>query len=163
MKLYTIRLFLQNALHDSGGSPVRHQELKNYTYNIWHSLSRCYHLALSWRRSSSSTTVRGSRSGNSNHVEHFKNNCINSHAENTIVAQPNAFLNEIHPLLFTNKGRSAFHNANNCQGQLQTPQSVSVLNQLVMMLVLFNWRHKFRTVRTYGKLRFIVYRTVPTL
>jgi len=66
------------------------------------------------------------------HVEHYKNNCITSHAENTTAVQPNAFLNEIHQLLFTNKGRLGFHSANICQGQLQTPQSVLVLNQYVV-------------------------------
>jgi hypothetical protein len=30
MQRYTIRLFLQNALHVSGGSSAHHQELKNY-------------------------------------------------------------------------------------------------------------------------------------
>jgi hypothetical protein len=67
-----------------------------------------------------------------NHVEHYKNNCITSHAKNTTAIQSNTFLNEIHQLLFTNKGRSGFHSANICQGQLQTPQSVSVLNQYVV-------------------------------
>jgi hypothetical protein len=32
MQRYIIRLFLQNALHVSGGSSAHHQELKNCTY-----------------------------------------------------------------------------------------------------------------------------------
>ena len=40
---------------------------------------------------------------------------------------PNVFLTRIHRLLFTHKGMSTFPSANNCQGQLQTPQSVPVL------------------------------------
>jgi len=68
----------------------------------------------------------------SNHVEHYKSNCITSHAENTTAFQPNAFINEIHQLLLTNKGRSASHSGNICQGQLQTPQSVLVLNHYVV-------------------------------
>jgi hypothetical protein len=32
MQRYTIHLFLQNALHVSGGSSAHHQELKNYIY-----------------------------------------------------------------------------------------------------------------------------------
>jgi hypothetical protein len=35
--------------------------------------------------------------------------------------------NGIHQLLFADKGRSALPGANNCQGQLKTPQSVSVV------------------------------------
>ena len=48
-----------------------------------------------------------------------------SHAQNTTALQPNAFLTGIHRILVTKKGRSAFLSANNCQSQLQTPQSVS--------------------------------------
>jgi hypothetical protein len=45
MQRYTIPLFLQNALHVSGGPSAHHQELKNCTYSIWYLLSRyCYRL-----------------------------------------------------------------------------------------------------------------------
>jgi len=37
------------------------------------------------------------------------------------------FLSAIHRLLVTNKERSVFPSSNNYQGQLQTPQSVSVV------------------------------------
>jgi hypothetical protein len=60
MQTYTIHLFLQNALHDSGGSSVHHQELKNCTYSIWYLLNRYCYLSLSWRSSISSKTVKGS-------------------------------------------------------------------------------------------------------
>jgi len=40
------------------------------------------------------------------------------------------FLTGIHLLLVTSKGRSAFRSANHCQGQLQTPQSLSVASRL---------------------------------
>ena len=53
-----------------------------------------------------------------------QSNCISSHAENTNVLQPNAVLTKAHRLLVTNKGQQAFPSVNNCQGQLQTPQSV---------------------------------------
>jgi hypothetical protein len=34
MQRYTINLFLQNALHVSGGSSAHHQELKLYTQHL---------------------------------------------------------------------------------------------------------------------------------
>jgi hypothetical protein len=40
---------------------------------------------------------------------------------------PNVFSPGIHRLLVENKGRSAFPSETNCQGQLQTPQSVSLI------------------------------------
>ena len=52
--------------------------------------------------------------------------CTTTHAKNTTTLRPNVFLTEIHRLLVTNKGRSAFPSANHCQGQLQPPQSVTV-------------------------------------
>jgi len=36
------------------------------------------------------------------------------------------FFTGTYRLLLTRKGRSAFRNANHCQGQLQTPQSVTL-------------------------------------
>jgi hypothetical protein len=64
-----------------------------------------------------------------------ENNCIISHAQNTTALQSNLFLTGIHRLLVRNKGWSGFLIENNCQGQLQTPQSVllsttSVLYQI---------------------------------
>ena len=55
-----------------------------------------------------------------------ENNCVFSHAQNTTVLQPGVFLNGIHLLLVTNKGRSTLPSTNNFQGQLQTPQSGSL-------------------------------------
>jgi hypothetical protein len=40
------------------------------------------------------------------------------------------FLSGIYWLLVTDKTRSALRNANHCQGQLQTPQSLSVASRL---------------------------------
>jgi len=51
-----------------------------------------------------------------------------SHAQNTTALQPNGFLTGIHPLLVTCKGRQAFRRARHCQGQLQTPQSVTAVD-----------------------------------
>jgi hypothetical protein len=51
---------------------------------------------------------------------------IISHAQNTTAVQPNVFLTGKHWSRVTGKGGSAFHSANACQGQLQTPQSLSV-------------------------------------
>jgi hypothetical protein len=62
----------------------------------------------------------------SNHTNTTAHSCIISHAQNTTAIQPNVFLTGIHRLLVTRKGRSSFPSANNCQGQMQTPQSVSV-------------------------------------
>jgi hypothetical protein len=42
------------------------------------------------------------------------------------VLQPNVTLTGIYSLPVTNKEQTPFHSANQCQGQLQTPQSVSV-------------------------------------
>jgi hypothetical protein len=54
------------------------------------------------------------------------NNSITSRAQNTTELQPNVLLIAIDLLLVTNNERSAFPGANHCQGQLQTPQSVTV-------------------------------------
>jgi hypothetical protein len=59
-----------------------------------------------------------------NSTEH---NCIISHAQNTSSLQANAFLTGLYQLMVTNKARSAFPSTNHYQGQMQTPQSVSVL------------------------------------
>jgi hypothetical protein len=56
MQRYTIRLFLQNALHVSGGSSAHHQELKTI-----HTASDICYLSLSWRNSS--TTAKGRSNG----------------------------------------------------------------------------------------------------
>jgi hypothetical protein len=56
-----------------------------------------------------------------------EHNCIVSHAQNTTALQSSVFLTGIYRLLGTNKGRSAFPSADNYQGQLQSPQSVSVV------------------------------------
>jgi hypothetical protein len=56
-----------------------------------------------------------------------ENKCIISHAQTTTAIQSHVFFNVIHRLLATGKGGSDFLRANHCQGQLQTPQSKSVL------------------------------------
>ena len=55
----------------------------------------------------------------SNHMEHYRKSRIFSHAQNTTALQPS--------VLVINKGQSSFPSANYCQGQLQTPRSLSVL------------------------------------
>jgi hypothetical protein len=55
-----------------------------------------------------------------------ENNCIISLAQNTNELQLKVYLAGTYRLLVTNKGLSAFPCTNKCQGQLQTPQSVSL-------------------------------------
>ena len=50
-----------------------------------------------------------------------------SHAQNTTALELNVFLTGIHRLPITSKGRSLFLSADHFQGQLQTPQSLSLL------------------------------------
>jgi hypothetical protein len=57
-----------------------------------------------------------------------ENDCILSNAQNMKECQPTIVSTGIYRLRVTNKGRLAFPNAN-YQGQLQTPQSVSVLEK----------------------------------
>lgn len=54
------------------------------------------------------------------------NNLIIPHAQATTALRPDVFLNWIHQLLVRVKGLSAFASQMNCQGKLQTSQSVSV-------------------------------------
>ena len=42
------------------------------------------------------------------------------------VLEPNVILTGMYPLLVTNEKQTPFHGTNHCQGQLQTPQSVSI-------------------------------------
>jgi len=53
-------------------------------------------------------------------------NCIFSHSQNTTALQADVFITRIPRLLFTSKGRSASSILNHCQGQLKTPQSLSL-------------------------------------
>jgi len=55
-----------------------------------------------------------------------ENNSIILQAQNANSLQLSVFLTGIYQLLDTNKGRSAWPSANNCQGRLQTPQSLTV-------------------------------------
>jgi len=64
-------------------------------------------------------------------------NDINPQAQNATALLPNVFLNGIHRLLVTYKKLSAFPNANNPQGQLQTPLSASVPKTLSPIPTLF--------------------------
>jgi hypothetical protein len=59
-----------------------------------------------------------------------KNNCINSHAQNTTALEFYLFLTRIHRLLVTNKTLSPFPSANCCQSELQTPQSLSIASDV---------------------------------
>jgi len=54
-----------------------------------------------------------------------ENSCILSYTQNVTALQPSLFLTGIHLLLVASKGLPSFPNTNHCQGQLQTPQSVS--------------------------------------
>jgi hypothetical protein len=55
-----------------------------------------------------------------------ENNCYLSDAKNTTAVKPKVMLCGICRLLVTKKGRSPLSSANSCQGQMQSPQSVSV-------------------------------------
>jgi len=55
-----------------------------------------------------------------------ENNCIILYAKYTHALYYNIFLSGAHRLLVTNKWRLSFPSANNCQGQLKAPQSISV-------------------------------------
>jgi hypothetical protein len=63
----------------------------------------------------------------SNHTVHYRKHYIVSHAQNTTAFHPTVLLTGIQRLLVTDKGRSAFPSENNCQCQLQTSRSVSVV------------------------------------
>ena len=58
---------------------------------------------------------------------------IISHAQNTTAFQPNVLLTGIHRLLDTHVERSHLPSANQGQGQLLTPQSVTVLQLSVRL------------------------------
>ena len=62
------------------------------------------------------------------------------HAQNTTALQPNVFLIGIHRILVTNNGRSAFLSATHCQGQLHTPQSVTVAAAAMAKLLIGSFR-----------------------
>jgi hypothetical protein len=74
-------------------------------------------------------------------------NRIISHAQNTTARQLNVFLAGMHRLLVTNKGGSAFPSTNNCQGQLQTPQSVSVATLSLRQILYFRHVLCFEVLR----------------
>jgi hypothetical protein len=61
-----------------------------------------------------------------------ENNFIISEAQNTTVLQPNVFLTETHCVLVTNNGQSSFPSPNHFQGQIKTPQSVTVKHDSVV-------------------------------
>ena len=53
MQLYTVYLYLETALHVSGGTSTNHQEHINYIYSIWYLSHRYCYLPLSrrsWKR-----------------------------------------------------------------------------------------------------------------
>jgi hypothetical protein len=62
---------------------------------------------------------------------------VNSHAQNTTELQPKVFFNWNTSVTGHRKGQSAFPSANHCQGQLQTPQSLTVC---LCMSVHTEWR-----------------------
>ena len=48
MQRYTVYLYLETALHISGGTSTHHQNAYNFIYSIWY-LSHRYYLPLSWK------------------------------------------------------------------------------------------------------------------
>ena len=57
--------------------------------------------------------------------------CIISHPQNTTALQPDIFITGIRQLKFTDKERSPLQGGGgDCQGQLQTPQSVSICSRM---------------------------------
>ena len=88
-------------------------------------------------------------------------NYIISHTQNTTALHRTVFLTEVHVhgLLVANKGASAFPSANNCQGQLQTPQSVSVVTSFFFHMMeaepayeMFCVRYKNKKTKTCNML-----------
>ena len=73
----------------------------------------------------------------SNHTEHYTQQITLPHTHNTrLYFKPTYFfLTGIYPWLVTNKERSAFPSENNCQGQLLTPQSVTILVLLYFFIL----------------------------
>ena len=68
-------------------------------------------------------------------------NCTIPQAQNSTAINPVVFWSGIRQLLVTNKGRSACPSARYCQGQLKTPQSMSVpsvVSSLLLSSVLLN-------------------------
>ena len=61
------------------------------------------------------------------------------HAQNTTAFQPHLFLSGKYLLLLTNKGRSAYPRAKHCQGQLQIPQSLSVMSSSSSVRCQISW------------------------
>ena len=50
MRLYTVYLYLETALHFSDGTSTHHQERIQLIYNIWYLSDRyCYHNSLNFR------------------------------------------------------------------------------------------------------------------
>jgi hypothetical protein len=49
MQRYTVYLYLETALHVSGGSSTHHQELITCIYSIWYLSHRYCYLPLSWK------------------------------------------------------------------------------------------------------------------
>jgi len=68
----------------------------------------------------------------SNYTEHNnKQLYYHTHTQYTTALQPNVLLAGIHHLQFTNKGQSGFFGKKkNCQGQLKTPQLLTVHHAL---------------------------------
>jgi len=62
----------------------------------------------------------------SGNIRFFVSPCIISQAQNATAFQPDFFLTEIQRCLFSHKVRSAFYDVNYCQGQLKSPQSLSI-------------------------------------
>ena len=60
-----------------------------------------------------------------------ENNCIVLHAQNASSLHPDVLLTGMHWWVVTSKGMSAFPTTNNCQGQLQTPQSLSTCHVII--------------------------------
>jgi hypothetical protein len=48
MQRYTVYLYLETALHVSGGTSTHHQE-RNCTYSVWYFSRRYCYLPLSWK------------------------------------------------------------------------------------------------------------------
>jgi hypothetical protein len=65
----------------------------------------------------------------SNYTKHYRKQLYCITRKNTTALQLDVFVTGIHRLLVTSKGRSAFPSTKNCQGQLQTLQSLSVAGE----------------------------------
>ena len=120
---YTAWVESRNARDDGGGGGSHTDPVKNIS--LYHSMT--FPLLDILLDVSLITSLKPNLCTTVTKQNTVENKFIVSHAQNATALRTNVFLTGIRRLLVTNTGRSAFHRANHCQGQLQTPQSVTAV------------------------------------